>query len=461
MNLLRAAAHAAASVIAVGACLATPTLAVPRVLTLADAVDLAFERSNTLVAARAEVAGERARARQAGFRRNPEIGVDVENFGGRREARGFDAAEVTVAVVQLVTIAIALPRVLANNLANRSLAALLVVLAGILTPWLIGFAGFYDRWPWLTFAPFAVPLAVAPLFWFYVHSLVSGRWPAWPLLHLTPAAMQFGFMATSFLLPMPLKDAWAAFALGTVNDVAWLGTAAGLAGYGALTSRLLSRYRVLLAAQRSDDVRYAARWLSRAVAAMLVLLPVWAIYAVWNAILPLGYLALMGLHVGIAVFALYLAIEGWRHAALRFPPIDTLVPVPALAATTRDWRAQGLAWAATVRSGNWAADPELTLATLARRLGTNTGHLSRALNEGLGLGFSAFVNGLRCETVAAVINSGDDRDLLDLALDAGFSSKASFNRAFQASYGTTPSEYRRTPRERTSQIMNIDAETRF
>ena len=260
---------------------------------------------------------------------------------------------------------------------------------------------------------------------------------------------------------MPLKDAWAEFALGTVNDVAWLGTAAGLAGYGGLTGRLLSRYRVLLAAQRSDDVRYAARWLSRAAGAMLVLLPVWAVYAVWNAVSPLGYLTLMGLHVGIAVFALYLAIEGWRHAALRFPPIDTLVPAPAPAGTTRDWRAQGLAWAATVRSGNWAADPELSLATLARQLGTNTGHLSRALNEGLGLGFSTFVNGLRCETVAAAIDPGGNGDLLDLALDAGFSSKASFNRAFQARYGTTPSTYRRAAREHASQIMNIDAGTRM
>lgn len=374
---------------------------------------------------------------------------------------GWRTALLTVVVVQLVMIAIALQRVLANNLANRTLAALLVALAGTLMPWLIGFAGFYDRWPWLTFAPFAVPLAVAPLFWFYVHSLVSGRWPARPLLHLTPAAMQFGFMAASFLLPMPLKDAWAGFALETVNDVGWLGTAAGLAGYGAFTGRLLSRYRVLLAGQRSDDVRYAARWLSRAAGAMLVLLPVWAVYAVWNAVSPLDYLTLMGLHVGIAVFALYLAIEGWRHAALRFPPIDTLVPAPVPAQTARDWRAQGLAWAAIVRSGNWAADPELTLAMLARQLGTNTGHLSRALNDGLGIGFSAFVNGLRCETVAAAIDFGGDGDLLDLALDAGFSSKASFNRAFQASYGTTPSAYRRTARERTSQIMNIDAETRF
>lgn len=375
---------------------------------------------------------------------------------------GWRTALLGVVVVQLIVIAAALPRVLANNLANRTLAALLVVLAGILTPWLIGFAGFYDRWPALTFAPFAVPLAVAPLFWFYVHALVAGRWPAQPWLHLAPAAVQFGFMAASFLLPMPLKDRWADFALGPVNDIAWLGTVAGLAGYGAATTRLLGRYRTLLAGQRSDDARYAGRWLGRAAGAMLALLPVWAVYAIWNLVSPLGYFALMGLHIGIAVFALYLAVEGWRHAALRFPAIDTLDPAPQPApAAARDWRAQGMAWAAKVRSGGWAADPELTLAMLARQLGTNTAHLSRALNEGLGTGFSAFVNGLRCEAVAATIDAGADGDLLDLALDAGFSSKASFNRAFQARYGITPSMYRRAARTRTSQIINTTAETGF
>lgn len=58
---------------------------------------------------------------------------------------GWRTALLTVVVVQLVMIAIALQRVLANNLANRTLAALLVALAGNLMPWLIGFAGFYDR----------------------------------------------------------------------------------------------------------------------------------------------------------------------------------------------------------------------------------------------------------------------------------------------------------------------------
>jgi AraC-like DNA-binding protein len=268
-------------------------------------------------------------------------------------------------------------------------------------------------------------------------------------------------MTGSFLLPMPLKEPWADLALGPVDRAAWVGSAVGLAAYGIAGLRLLRRYRQLLSAQRSDDHRYAARWLSRALGATLVLLPVWTIYAAWNAVSPLGYFALMGLHIAIAAFALYLAVEGWRHAALPFPSMAALIPTPSPAPAGRDWRAQGAAWAATVRREGWAAEPDLSLATLAGRLGTNTGHLSRALNEGLGMAFSGFINGLRCEAVAAAIDGHVDSDLLDLALTAGFGSKASFNRAFQAAYGMAPSDYRRAARANTAQIANVGSEARI
>jgi AraC-like DNA-binding protein len=45
--------------------------------------------------------------------------------------------------------------------------------------------------------------------------------------------------------------------------------------------------------------------------------------------------------------------------------------------------------------------------------------------------------------VAARLASGEAGDLLAIAHDEGFGSKASFNRAFRARYGITPSEYRR------------------
>lgn len=355
---------------------------------------------------------------------------------------GWRTAVLTVVAVQLLAIAIGLTRVLANRVANRTLAMLLIVLIGILAPWLIGFAGFYDRWRWLTFAPFQITLAVAPLIWLYAHALVKGSWPPTGWRHLLPAIVQATFLSASFLLPMPIKTRWSDIVHQPYSIVADLATLAGLACYGIAGLRLLHRYRALLAGQRSDDHRFAARWLSRAMGATLLLLPVWAGYAAWDAVAPIGYVGLMGLYVAIAAFALYLGIEGWRHAALAFPHLDDVV-LPETLPPPRDWRGQAEQWAAKVAAERWHCDPDLSLAVLAQRLGTNTNHLSRAVNEGLGLNFSSFVGRMRAETVAAALREGNKADLLDLALESGFSSKASFNRAFLATFGQTPSAYRR------------------
>jgi AraC-like DNA-binding protein len=117
-------------------------------------------------------------------------------------------------------------------------------------------------------------------------------------------------------------------------------------------------------------------------------------------------------------------------------------PAPAPAADARDWEAQGRAWAAIIREQQWARDPDVNLAGLARLLGTNSSYLSRAINSGAGENFSSFIARLRAEAVAARLTASDPADLLTIALEEGFGSKASFNRAFAAAFGCAPSVYR-------------------
>ena len=68
-------------------------------------------------------------------------------------AFGWRTAVLVVAFVQLLLIATALARQTRNRPANRTLAALLVILAGMITPWMIGFAGFYDGGDGLALRP--------------------------------------------------------------------------------------------------------------------------------------------------------------------------------------------------------------------------------------------------------------------------------------------------------------------
>jgi outer membrane protein, heavy metal efflux system len=72
----------------------------PTSLTLSQALEEAEARSPAIIAARAAVDAAEARVRQAGFRSNPELSVEVENFAGTGELSGLRRTETTVAINQ-------------------------------------------------------------------------------------------------------------------------------------------------------------------------------------------------------------------------------------------------------------------------------------------------------------------------------------------------------------------------
>ena len=97
-------------------------------------------------------------------------------------------------------------------------------------------------------------------------------------------------------------------------------------------------------------------------------------------------------------------------------------------------------------------DADLTLGTLADQLGVTDKVLSYVLNEGLSVSYVDFVNGLRVEEAKRQLADPATAHLTVLAigLNSGFSSKATFNRVFKQSTGTTPTEYRRQARPTSS-----------
>ncbi|MCQ8184641.1 helix-turn-helix transcriptional regulator [Parvularcula maris] len=358
---------------------------------------------------------------------------------------GWRTALLGMAVAPTLLIAFALFRTASHRQSNQLLGVLLLVLVGVVTPWIIGFAGFYDRWPELTSAPFAITLAIAPLFYGYLTVLVTGAFPSFWRLHLAPAALQFAVLFSGFLLPLPLKTAWSMARAPIVNPATDAAFVVGMVVYGWLCLDLIGHYQTALAASRSDDARFALPWLRNVVAAGGALFAAGILSKGVGLFVPLGYEGLLYLHAALALIALYLAVEGWRHSRLTFPRLGDLQadsPAPPSPPEAQNWSARGQVWRCRIEEEGWATEPDLTIAELAQRLGTNTHYLSRALNEGLGVNFSTFVNGLRAEVVAARLEAGDERALIDIALEAGFGSKATFNRVFRQSFGMSPTAYR-------------------
>jgi AraC-like DNA-binding protein len=351
-----------------------------------------------------------------------------------------------ICAMQGVLLAILLCRTEANRAANRWLALLILAVVALMTPYIIGYAGFYDKWPWLSFAPVSLTLAFGPLLYLYTISLVdvppSRVWP-----HFVPLSVQFLAYALVFPFPLPVKDRWNDAVHEPFIDPAFdLAALVSIAVYGAAAYRAYRGYRQWLNENRTDIADFEPLWIRNFLFALITMGMIWAAFLIAKRIDPArDYFDQFPLYVGFSLLVLYLGIAGWRHAETRFPQAPTPEPEAELPAPTplRDWAAQGRAWIARIEAEELWRDPALTLTSLARLLGTNTTYLSRGLGAASGENFNAVINRRRVAAMQALLAmTGENRDLLTIALDVGFNSKASFNRAFREFAEMSPSAWR-------------------
>ncbi|HEY4985517.1 MAG TPA: helix-turn-helix domain-containing protein [Bradyrhizobium sp.] len=88
----------------------------------------------------------------------------------------------------------------------------------------------------------------------------------------------------------------------------------------------------------------------------------------------------------------------------------------------------------------------LTIGMLATKLGIPEYRLRRLINQRLGYrNFNTFLNNHRIEEAKAALADPTQTEVpvITIAMDAGFQSLGPFNRAFKATTGVTPTEYRR------------------
>lgn len=94
----------------------------------------------------------------------------------------------------------------------------------------------------------------------------------------------------------------------------------------------------------------------------------------------------------------------------------------------------------------------LTIGTLAQKVAIPEHQLRVLINRSMGYqNFSAFLNHYRIDHVKRALTDPKNSRIpvLTLAMDAGFSSLAPFNRAFKSSVGVTPTEFRQNLLDKT------------
>jgi AraC-like DNA-binding protein len=86
--------------------------------------------------------------------------------------------------------------------------------------------------------------------------------------------------------------------------------------------------------------------------------------------------------------------------------------------------------------------PNLKVSDLATRLHSNRNYIYHAINVEMGVSFSDYINGLRVDYAARLLEANPDLSVNDVMTKSGFTSSSAFYRNFKKFKGITPTKKR-------------------
>ena len=334
-----------------------------------------------------------------------------------------------------------------NRSANRSLSLALATM--IL--WMIRILAidlrletYLPRWDWL---PMQFLLALGPLVYFYVLKITHPQYKfSWrDLLHFSPLLLEQAALAME--IRESARTGAAAYATHTfqqLNPVLQLLIFISIITYLHLSDKLIQKFYRRLQPVLMDRPLLEFRWLRRLLAATTLL---WILWLFCAAVDYFGYRNQLGIQVYYPFYIFFVVIIIWTAAAAFLKPqaaVMTQTAAPSNLPVPPELRAKG-AWVKRAMEANqYYQDPELSLSSLAEKLGLPPHELSRVINTVFKKGFNDFINEYRVIEAARKMQDPayDHITLLGIAFESGFNSKTTFNRIFKQMTGKSPTEYK-------------------
>lgn len=222
--------------------------------------------------------------------------------------------------------------------------------------------------------------------------------------------------------------------------------------YAALLIRMVSRYQTKAKKTLSSYNPDIFRWLWSLITFMVA---IWGLKILFYFISPAPILNLLA-DCLLVIMVYFVAIVQWRNPGLfHIQQLSTQLATQRGQPKTPKYKqsSDGLLDQDTrssilrlvqdqVKKQALYRNSELTLVTLAEKVGVTVHQLSETLNQHGGKNFNQFINEYRVAEVCEQLDHKSEQKLIDLALNAGFSSKSSFNAIFKKHTGQTPSQYR-------------------
>ena len=363
-----------------------------------------------------------------------------------------------------------------ERLSDLLLGGILVALALNIWMYMLGFGGIEVFWQELNFFPRTIDFLLPPLVYFYLRAQFDAGFRFRPRhgWHALPFVIHTLYHLIIFAQGQAFVRYWEANVhyRGIAGVEFWVGTAQDLL-YLYWSFRLYRRYRMWTTTQFSDTERISFRWFRNFLLALTVTLVVDLTVTALDSWLDLTYWEdWWGNLVGVALIY-YVSIEGYAQVQvarrLHFDPeehdgeqhetMPTAAPSgPLTTDLSPDLEAPLAHLLAYMTTERPYLDGDLSLTELARRVHLPPSALSQLINTGTGQNFNDFVNGYRVEEFKRRVRepSGAQLSFLGLALECGFNSKSTFNRAFRKATGQSPRGYVAGPQVRGVISTNPD-----
>lgn len=334
-----------------------------------------------------------------------------------------------------------------ERLSDTLLGWLMLLLNQDLQDYTFGFAGINLLWNELNGFPRGVGLLFGPAIYFYLRAQTNRNFKLKRahLWHLVPWALSFIYELSFFVRGPEVVQAYQQTVLHELAS--WVGLILYLGSwifYFTLSIRLYRNYRHWISSQFSDLDTVKLSWFRNFIyvfiASFIFKQVMWSIDSAFD----LDFYQDFWWNYGVVAIVIYVSIKGYTQPQMVPITFDESANPESVPQQKKEWDEDlKLELLNAMEQGKLYLEPELTLASLAKRLRVSTSSISATINLAFEKNFNEFVNGYRIMHFKREIVRPENNNLtlLGVAFDCGFSSKATFNRVFKKSEGVSPKEY--------------------
>lgn len=368
--------------------------------------------------------------------------------------------------------------------ANRFLIVLLITFSVHLIHQVCFDTGFFNRYPFLHIIPYSYLYVIGPAVYLYARALLSPSFSFTTrcVLHFLPSLYMLPLLALYYGVLKAGPAEYKQYFFTTVHIIENYLAPLLMLVYLVATYRMLMRYHRLIVGKQ-NEIPAQLQWLLRVVGTLTIGIAFWKLYFLVNEHLfdrPLQLADYYPLYLMLAVLIYWLGFHGFLQSvplqvipgvlaqtigeekgtmalvtssgtsAIAFQvdkPVDFVPVSEALhrVGLTDEQAAKVLMHLdMQMHTHHYYRQQNLTLESFARQVGIAPRVISAVVNTKLRQNFSDFINSYRIEEVIRRLKNKEymHLTLIGIALESGFSSKTSFNRAFKETTGKTPKDFK-------------------